>query len=217
MRCSSGPDGCGVTPAVSDRCPARSSWSSRPIPADRSAPTGSRRPSRAPQPCKPTQPFSGGPHERSSRHRHSRCRSTFEQRSRCLREGTKRTCRRLLRAANEARGNAGAERAFAEQNLLIHRDGYRAGGRAWEHEHAVVTRHWLRRRGCCVSHGARASAWLPWALDPDPQAAWSLSEVKTYERVLRGRHQPEARWRAASSRRPAPVGAATTTTSFCCR
>ncbi|UHC20439.1 CRISPR-associated helicase Cas3' (plasmid) [Methylobacterium currus] len=100
----------------------------------------------------------------------------------------------LLRAANKARGKASAERAFADQNLLVHRDGYRASGQAWEHEHSVVTRLAEEARVLRLAR-REENRLVPWAPDPDPRVAWSLSEVKAYERVLRGRHQPEDRWR----------------------
>ncbi|WP_198157538.1 CRISPR-associated helicase Cas3' [Methylobacterium nodulans] len=101
----------------------------------------------------------------------------------------------LLAASDEQHGRAGAERAFADQNLLDHRDGYRADGKAWQQERQVVTR--LAEAARVLRLARRDGERLvPWAQDPDPSTAWSLSEVKAYERVLRGRHQAEVRWRS---------------------
>ena len=96
---------------------------------------------------------------------------------------------------NAAIGKAGAERSVAGQTLLVFSEGYRPDGKGWLEEGSAPTRLAEESRVLRLAR-LEAGRLVPWLADPDPRLAWASSEVTAYEHKLRGRHEPEPRWRA---------------------
>ncbi len=104
----------------------------------------------------------------------------------------------LVSNHNAAIGKAGAERSVAGQTLLVFSDGYRPDGKGWLEEGSAPTRLAEESRVLRLAR-LEGGRLLPWRADPDPRLAWAPSEVTAYERKLRGRHEPEPRWRALAA------------------